>query len=229
MPAKLFTLLLLIIAMAPRVSAQDLKSLSQTQAPKLQKVLVENIQNFWLQKGLDRRHGGYVINFDNQGRVIEPYTKMVVTQSRQVWLHSRLARAGYKREENLEAAAWGFQFLTQKMWDAQSGGFFYTGPFNQPATNRTKVWWTEAEALVAALWMHRMTGEQKYLDVFARTWEFVEKNLIDWQHGEWHANITLKGEITGTKASIWKAGYHNGRAMIECLEALKTPTARVRR
>ena len=45
---------------------------------------------------------------------------------------------------------------------------------------------------------------------------------MDWENGEWHANITPDGRPQGSKASQWKAGYHNGRAMIECLEIMKS-------
>jgi N-acylglucosamine 2-epimerase (GlcNAc 2-epimerase) len=79
-------------------------------------------------------------------------------------------------------------------FDEQKGGFFNSGPFNQPATDRNKVWWAQAEALVASLRMHQLTGEQKYLDVFARTWDFIDKYMIDWQHGEWRDTITPDGQ-----------------------------------
>jgi mannose/cellobiose epimerase-like protein (N-acyl-D-glucosamine 2-epimerase family) len=73
--------------------------------------------------------------------------------------------------------------------------------------------------------MYRLTGEQKYLDVFKKTWAFVETKMIDWQHGEWRDTMTPEGRIRGQKASVWKAGYHNGRAMIECLAVLR-PTGK---
>jgi cellobiose epimerase len=423
----LMTVMTIVLAIGAKasVSAQGLKDFARTHIPRLQKVLSENIQDFWLKKGLDLEHGGYVISFDNEGKVITPYNKMIVTQARQVWLHSRLARAGYKREENLKAAAHGYKFLREKMWDGKNGGFYWEvdvtgkplrtnkhlygqsfglyaiseyamasrddealkwakelfqlleakahdvrnkgynefftadwqpvqegtpnyvarasipvklynthlhllesittfyraskvplartrllelidietdkvvreeyplctdvhrpdwtpllegdyamasyghdleniwlvmdacqatgvkaeryrklfeglfayslkygfdnekggfyngGPFNQPATNRNKVWWVQAEALVAALWMHRLTGEQKYLGVFSKTWDFIDKNMIDWEHGEWRDTITPEGQVRGPKASVWKAGYHNGRSMIECLAVLE--------
>ncbi|MBL7153175.1 MAG: N-acylglucosamine 2-epimerase, partial [Phycisphaerae bacterium] len=48
-----------------------------------------------------------------------------------------------------------------------------------------------------------------------------ESHLVDWEHGEWHWAVTDQGRASGDKANAWKAGYHNGRAMIECLEMLK--------
>ena len=69
--------------------------------------------------------------------------------------------------------------------------------------------------------MNRLTNNSKYLSIFEKTADYIEKNMVDWENGEWHANITPDGKRQGDKANPWKAGYHNGRAMIECLEILK--------
>jgi len=106
-------------------------------------------------------------------------------------------------------------------YDAGSGGFYDSGPFAQPADRRTKVWWVQAEAIVNALYMYRITGDTKYRFIFEKTFDFIEKNMVDWENGEWHANITPERKPQGDKGNIWKAGYHNGRAMIECLEILR--------
>jgi len=114
-----------------------------------------------------------------------------------------------------------FEYSLKYGYDEANGGFFDSGPFNQPADRRDKVWWVQSEAIVSALYMHRLTEAPKYLPIFEKTAEFIEKNMVDWENGEWHANITPEGKPQGDKANVWKAGYHNGRAMIECLEILK--------
>jgi mannobiose 2-epimerase len=114
-----------------------------------------------------------------------------------------------------------FAYALKYGYDKEKGGFFDSGPFNSPADKRNKVWWVEAEALVSALYMYRLTQDQKYLDVFEKTYQFVENYQVDWKNGEWHATITPEGKALGDKAHIWKAGYHNGRALIECLEMLR--------
>jgi mannobiose 2-epimerase len=114
-----------------------------------------------------------------------------------------------------------FDYSLKYGYDAEKGGFYDSGAFNQPADRRAKIWWVEAEAIVSALYMYRLTGEQKYFTVFEKTYDFIDKHQVDWEHGEWHATITPEGKATGDKANIWKAGYHNGRAMIECLAILK--------
>jgi mannose/cellobiose epimerase-like protein (N-acyl-D-glucosamine 2-epimerase family) len=114
-----------------------------------------------------------------------------------------------------------FGYSVKYGYDQGAGGFYDSGLFNQPADNLTKVWWVEAEAVVSALYMHRMTGDPQFLDIFEQTYDYIEKQLVDWEHGEWHASVTTRGAVQGDKANNWKAGYHSGRAMIECLEILK--------
>lgn len=111
-----------------------------------------------------------------------------------------------------------FDYSLKHGYDAGQGGFYNFGSFNEPASNREKVWWTQAEAIVAALYMHRATKDPKYLEVFSKTYDWIEQRQVDWVNGEWFDTITPQGTPRGDKAQPWKAGYHNGRAMIECLE-----------
>jgi mannobiose 2-epimerase len=114
-----------------------------------------------------------------------------------------------------------FDYSLKYGYDEANGGFYDSGPFSQPSDKRSKIWWVQAEAIVSALYMQRLTQEPKYLSVFDKTSGFIEENMVDWENGEWYANVTPNGEPQGDKANPWKAGYHNGRAMIECLGILK--------
>ena len=425
------TLAVLVISQNAAL-AQNNSALASTYVPRLEKILKSNIASFWLSKSLDRVNGGYTINFGPKGEPKGPGTKMIVSQARNVWLFSRMARlAEGSKPRYLEAADLGYRFLKEKMWDSRNGGFywevdatgtkklksgkhlygqafglyaiseyylatrkkdaldlanrlfdlleakshdkthggyveffnedwssaspqdesymgaglyglklmnthlhlleafatfyrashsplarerlleliaiqsnavvrknlgactdkyerdwtprldgdyarvsyghdienvwlvmdgceaagvsayplldlfralwdyslkygydqekggfFYSGPFNRPADTRNKSWWVEAETLVSALRMYRMTREQKYRAVFEKTFDFVEKYQVDWQNGEWYADVLPDGSTSGDKAQPWKAGYHGGRAMIECIEILKTLEAR---
>jgi mannobiose 2-epimerase len=408
-----------------QAAPSEMQQVSQKYTPMLQKVLTENIVPFWYDKGLDRTNGGYTISFDIESKLKEPVTKMIVTQARQVWLFSRLARAGYEPKKNLEAASLGYRFLIDKMWDPKNGGFYwevdatgreklkpnkhlygqsfalyamseyalasgrkdvltfttkffnlleakahdatwggynesfapdwtplpageqsymgapadlklmnthlhlleavttfyraskmplararlleliniesnavvrknlgactdkydrnwtvrldnnynrvsyghdieniwllidacdaagvangpfldlyktlfeyslrygydeanggfyYTGPFNGPADDRSKSWWVQAETIVSSLRMYEYTKDPKYLAVFEKTFDFINTKMVDWKNGEWYEFISAQGQPRGSKGSIWKAGYHNGRSMIEGIEILK--------
>jgi mannobiose 2-epimerase len=129
----------------------------------------------------------------------------------------------------LDASPWPFMDLFRGLfayslkygYDDANGGFWYTGEFNKPADDRQKSWWVQAEAAVSALYMYRLTHEPQYWSVFAKTYDFIDKYQTDWQVGEWHSNVTPDLRAGGAKANIWKAGYHNGRAMIEGLAILR--------
>ena len=108
-----------------------------------------------------------------------------------------------------------FESARRHGFDEGAGGFFESGVPGASADRRTKIWWVQAEALVSALTMFELTDEPQYVDVFARTWEFVDRTQTDWRFGEWHEAVGPDGQPRGNKAHAWKAGYHNGRALIE--------------
>ncbi len=137
-----------------------------------------------------------------------------------VWLVADACEAaGIDPKKYLQLYKDLWTFSLKNGYDHDNGGFFYWGPLDGPATNRNKEWWVQAEALVSALYMHEFTGEARYREVFEQTWDFTRDNLVDWEHGGWHATFTADGP-TGNKGGIWKSAYHNGRAMMECIRLL---------
>lgn len=113
-----------------------------------------------------------------------------------------------------------FAYSRKYGFDEEKGGFYDTGKPLKPADRRQKVWWVQSEGLVGALKMYQLTREPQYAEVFEKTLDFIDKYQVDWKVGEWHSTVTPEGKGTGDKAQNWKAAYHNGRAMIECLEIL---------
>jgi mannose/cellobiose epimerase-like protein (N-acyl-D-glucosamine 2-epimerase family) len=114
-----------------------------------------------------------------------------------------------------------FAYSLAHGYDREHGGFYDSGPLGADADRRNKTWWVEAEALVSALTMFRLTGDPGYAKVFTETWHFVDEKQTDAQNGEWYETVTPDGQGVGDKAHRWKAGYHNGRALLECLRLLK--------
>jgi mannobiose 2-epimerase len=111
-----------------------------------------------------------------------------------------------------------FTYSLEYGWDAEHGGFYYTGPFRQPADVRSKSWWVQAEGMTSGLFMYRLTGDEKYYAVFEKTLEWIVEEQADWVHGDWHAMIGAGPQQN--KSGPWKSPYHNGRAVLECLEIL---------
>lgn len=114
-------------------------------------------------------------------------------------------------------------FSHAEQWglDRKLGGFFATGRPGMPAMDRTKVWWVQAETLLAALLMFRLTGEAEYWHSFCRTLDWIVGWQTDWTYGDWHGEITPAGLARSPKAGPWKEPYHHGRALIRCRRWLR--------
>lgn len=120
-----------------------------------------------------------------------------------------------------------YDYSWRRGYDFTNGGFFDSGVLGKPADALTKTWWVQAEALPSALYMYRLADRDQYLDVFEQTFDFVDRFFADWTHGEWHGSTAADGSNpSGSKGQSWKCGYHNGRALLECIEVLRDLKAR---
>jgi cellobiose epimerase len=113
-----------------------------------------------------------------------------------------------------------FDYALEYGFDRKNGGFYDSGFFHSPADRREKIWWVQAESLMAALQMYKFTGEQLYWDCFSLILDWIVNRQVDWKHGDWYEIVYDDGRASGVKAGPWKAPYHNGRAMLRCLDLL---------
>ena len=114
------------------------------------------------------------------------------------------------------ALDWGF--------DNKNGGFYDKGSAFEKAHVTEKVWWTQAEGLNALLLMHERFGKEsdRYWKAFTLTWRFVNDHIVDKEFGGWYGTTDEAGKvISASKANDWKAGYHDGRALLNIEERLR--------
>jgi len=138
-----------------------------------------------------------------------------------VWLTMEAADAlGLSTDLYAELFETLWDYSIEYGYDEDRGGFFFYGDFDEPASFRIKAWWVQAECMTSALRMYEHTGEEQYLNIFEDTWAFVDEYQIDREHGEWHSGVTDDLEPVGRKGAVYKAAYHNGRALLECIEAI---------
>jgi mannobiose 2-epimerase len=86
-----------------------------------------------------------------------------------------------------------------------------------------KDWWAQAEAVSGFLNAYMLSGDKKYSDAVIKTWEFIDKYMVDHRYGEWFGSVTRIGnpKTSLPKADIWKGPYHNGRFCLEYLSAVR--------
>lgn len=73
---------------------------------------------------------------------------------------------------------------------------------------------------MAALSLYEITGDRRYLACFIETLRWIADHQADGANGGWHATILPDGTTRGDKANAWKGPYHEGRAVIRCIEIL---------
>lgn len=89
-------------------------------------------------------------------------------------------------------------------------------------TDSNKDWWPQAEAMVGFYNAYQLTGDTKFKEAAARSWNFIQTYLIDRTGGEWYWGVGRNGKplLHEPKISAWKCPYHNGRACLEMIERL---------
>jgi mannobiose 2-epimerase len=85
-----------------------------------------------------------------------------------------------------------------------------------------KHWWPQAEAVVGFLNAYELTGQQEFLNAAERSWAFIDKYIVDHEHGEWFWRVSKSGVPSEEEHKVdpWKCPYHNGRACIEVMQRL---------
>ena len=72
--------------------------------------LLDSVLPFWLNKSIDKEYGGYFSCLDRDGSVYDT-DKFIWLQGREVWLFSMLCNKLGKKQEWLDAAIQGAEFL----------------------------------------------------------------------------------------------------------------------
>ena len=105
--------------------------------------------------------------------------------------------------------------------DADGGVYNQGGPAGLTDTN--KEWWPQAEAVVGFLNAYQISADERFLSAALRTWDFIERRLIDRRRGEWYRGVTRDGRLLDKelKVSFWKCPYHNGRTGLEAVRRLR--------
>jgi len=109
--------------------------------------LFNNCLPFWLNNSLDCQYGGYLTCLDREGKVYNT-DKSVWFQGRGTWLYSRLFNYVGKRQEWLDAARSGYNFLIRHCFDRDGRMFFQVTQDGRPLRKRRYIY-SEAFAIMA--------------------------------------------------------------------------------
>ncbi|MCX6168224.1 MAG: AGE family epimerase/isomerase [Ignavibacteriales bacterium] len=131
-------------------------------------------------------------------------------------------------ERTLSVAKKMLDHALENGWDNNLGGFYDGGYYFKDSDkctiiNDKKNWWSQAEGLNSLLLFSQIFPvEKKYYNNFLKQIEYVENYCIDHEYGGWfEGGLDKEPQLKyGPKGHIWKACYHEGRSLMNCIKIL---------
>ncbi len=133
--------------------------------------LFDNVIPFWLSHSQDKKYGGYLTCLDRQGNVYDT-DKFIWLQGRQVWMFSMLYNKVEKRQEWLDCAIQGAEFLKKHGHDGNYNWYFSLTREGKPLVEPYNIF-SYTFAAMAFGQLSLATGNQEYADIARRTFDTI--------------------------------------------------------
>lgn len=114
-----------------------------------------------------------------------------------------------------EAAVALYDRAVSDAWLADGAdGFVYTTDWEGVPVVHSRMHWVVLEAINAAVALHQVTGEERFVRDAARWWQYADRCLVDHDLGSWHHELDAQNRVAGT---VWKGkpdAYHAYQAAL---------------
>ena len=121
--------------------------------------LINNTVPFWFPRSFDHEHGGYLLMRDADGTLIDD-DKAVWIQGRATWLLATLYNTVEKKEEWLQGAKLGYDFLNKYCFDTDGQMFFHVTRDGKPIRKR-RYFFSETFYVIAAAAYAKASGDEQ--------------------------------------------------------------------
>jgi mannobiose 2-epimerase len=145
--------------------------------------LTTELLPFWLTRGRDTVNGGFLTHFDSHGRDTGEDQKSLIAQTRFVYTMASAHRAGYGGGVCAEFARHGVDFLLDRMWDRQHGGFYWTVDRRGRVQIDKKILYGLSFAIYALSEYTLATGDPRGLEYADATFDLIQEHCAELQFG----------------------------------------------
>ena len=188
---------------------------------KLQNVIIELLET--IEKHFINTETGHLRLFFNEEWIEKPDVISYGHDIEAAWLLLQCAEISEDKTliANYKKHAIQMAEVTQEGLDTDGGLWYELEPKNNELIAE-KHWWVQAEALIGFYNAYQLTGNEKYLDLVLKNWDFIKKYILDQKNGEWFWGVNGDYSlIEKDKAGFWKCPYHNSRACLELILRIK--------
>ena len=145
------------------------------------KIYRENLLNdvvpFWMENSKDEKFGGYFTCLDTTGKVYDT-DKFIWLQCRQVWCFSMLYNKVEKKQEWLDFAIHGAEFLIKHGRDADGNWYFSLNQKGVPLTQPFNIF-SDCFASMAFGQLYQATNKKEYGDIAVATFHNILRRQND--------------------------------------------------
>ncbi|MCE5299946.1 MAG: AGE family epimerase/isomerase [Spirochaetia bacterium] len=155
---------------------------------------------FW-EKTKDVEYGGFYTNVNEDGTIGEPgnkYTRMI---SRATFgFCAAYLLSG--EDKYLDFAGYGFDYMLQFCWDAESGGWHTTVDEAGDTDDGDKNLFDETYGNLGPVLLYFTTGDAKALECVQKTHEMMQTKAWDKEYGGYYASVGNNWETVTTNKSF---------------------------
>jgi N-acylglucosamine 2-epimerase len=151
--------------------------------------LLDDVIPFWEKNSLDTENGGYFTCLDRQGKVYDT-DKFIWLQGRQAWTFSMLYNKVEKKQEWLDVAKNGIDFLIHNGMDDNGNFYFSTNARGEPLIESYNIF-SDCFAAMAFSQYATASGDDQARDLAIRTY----RNIISRQDnpkGKYEKNTSIR-------------------------------------
>jgi len=134
-------------------------------------MLFEDIIPFWTRYSIDNKYGGYNHYLDRDGSLLST-DKSVWLLGRQLWTYSYLYNNFEKKQEWLEIARTGYDFINKFCFDRDGRMFFQVTSEGKPLRKR-RYFFTETFGIIGLAEYAKATNDEKVLQKARDTFNLV--------------------------------------------------------
>lgn len=140
-------------------------------AERYRQELLENCLPFWLEHSQDREYGGYYSCLNRDGSVYDT-DKFIWLQGREVWLFAMLYNKMEKRDEWLECAVQGGEFLKRYGHDGNYDFYFSLTREGHPLIQPYNIF-SNTFACMGFAQLAEATGNEEYAEIAKKTFSRI--------------------------------------------------------